>query len=544
MSRPTRRIPPARAMIVAPQPEAVEAGAAVLAAGGNAIDAALACAFTQGVVDPMMCGLGGLGVLTVHDPKTGAQIVFDGLSPCPAAAHETMWEALFERECTDGYGFVLRGAPNEVGRGAVTVPSILRTFAEAHAQFGRLPWATLFDGAIACARDGWMVRPHVHTMMVADESAYGRIGIAQKLAHTPDSARLYLRADGTPKKPGERVLNPDLAATLETVARDGADTFYTGEIARRIAADMAAHGGLITEADLAAVRARRVEPLRVPYHGRTLVLPPPPAGGIFIAEVLRILQHFDLPGMGHNSPAMIAVLAEAMKIAGIDKDRHVGDPDFVAIPLHRLLSDGYAHECAARIRAGERASLARLGAEPKGTTTISCVDADGLVVSVTHTLGMPSGVIPPGLGFMLNGAMNWYDPRPGRPTSIAPGKRRFSSMSPLIVMEGETPVATLGAPGGAWIGVALAQVLVNLLDFGMGIQEAVLAPRVSATSETLDLSLRIPRATEAALAADGYKVKRVPTTYAFAGVHGIAMWDGVLEGAADPQRDGYAAGIA
>ena len=544
MSRPARRVPPARAMIVAPQPEAVEAGAAVLAAGGNAIDAALACAFTQGVVDPMMCGLGGLGVLTVHDPKTGTQIVFDGLSPCPAAAHETMWEALFERECTDGYGFVLKGAPNEVGRGAVTVPSILRTFAEAHAQFGRMPWAALFDGAIACARDGWMIRPHVHTMMVADESAYGRIGIAQKLAHTPDSARLYLRADGTPKKPGERVLNPDLAATLETVARDGADTFYTGEIARRIAADMAAHGGLITEADLAAVRARRVEPLRVPYHGRTLVLPPPPAGGIFIAEVLRILQHFDLPGMGHNSPAMIAVLAEAMKIAGIDKDRHVGDPDFVAIPLHRLLSDGYAHECAARIRAGERASLARLGAEPKGTTTISCVDADGLVVSVTHTLGMPSGVIPPGLGFMLNGAMNWYDPRPGRPTSIAPGKRRFSSMSPLIVMEGETPVATLGAPGGAWIGVALAQVLVNLLDFGMGIQEAVLAPRVSATSETLDLSLRIPRAAEAALAADGYKVKRVPTTYAFAGVHGIAMWDGVLEGAADPQRDGYAAGIA
>lgn len=544
MSRPARRVPPARAMIVAPQPEAVEAGAAVLAAGGNAIDAALACAFTQGVVDPMMCGLGGLGVLTVHDPKTGTQIVFDGLSPCPAAAHETMWEALFERECTDGYGFVLKGAPNEVGRGAVTVPSILRTFAEAHAQFGRLPWAALFDGAIACARDGWMIRPHVHTMMVADESAYGRIGIAQKLAHTPDSARLYLRADGTPKKPGERVLNPDLAATLETVARDGADTFYTGEIARRIAADMAAHGGLITEADLAAVRARRVEPLRVPYHGRTLVLPPPPAGGIFIAEVLRILQHFDLPRMGHNSPAMIAVLAEAMKIAGIDKDRHVGDPDFVAIPLHRLLSDGYAHECAARIRAGERASLARLGAEPKGTTTISCVDADGLVVSVTHTLGMPSGVIPPGLGFMLNGAMNWYDPRPGRPTSIAPGKRRFSSMSPLIVMEGDTPVATLGAPGGAWIGVALAQVLVNLLDFGMGIQEAVLAPRVSTTSETLDLSLRIPRATEAALAADGYKVKRVPTTYAFAGVHGIAMWDGVLEGAADPQRDGYAAGIA
>lgn len=264
---------------------------------------------------------------------------------------------------------------------------------------------------------------------------------------------------------------------------------------------MGAHGGLITEADLAAVRSRRVEPLRVPYRGRTLVLPPPPAGGIFVAEVLRILERFDLPPMGHNSPAMIAILAEALKIAGLDKDRHVGDPDFVAIPLDRLLSDAYADDCAARIRAGERASLARAGNEPKGTTTISCVDADGLVVSMTHTLGMPSGVIPPGLGFMLNGAMNWYDPRPGRATSIAPGKRRFSSMSPLIVMEADAPVATLGAPGGAWIGVALAQVLVKLLDFGMGLQEAVMAPRISVTSETLDLSLRIPRATEAALAA-------------------------------------------
>ena len=130
MPRPTRRIPAPRAMIVAPQPEAVEAGAAMLAAGGNAMDATLACAFTQGVVDPMMCGLGGLGVMTVHDPRSGTQIVFDGLAPCPAAAHETMWAHLFERECTDGYGFVLQGAPNEVGHTAVTLPSVLRAFAD------------------------------------------------------------------------------------------------------------------------------------------------------------------------------------------------------------------------------------------------------------------------------------------------------------------------------------------------------------------------------------------------------------------------------
>jgi gamma-glutamyltranspeptidase / glutathione hydrolase len=182
--------------------------------------------------------------------------------------------------------------------------------------------------------------------------------------------------------------------------------------------------------------------------------------------------------------------------------------------------------------------------EPAHTTTVSCVDGDGMVVSLTHTLGLPSGVIPPGTGLMLNGAMNWYDPRPGRAGSIAPGKRRYSSMAPTIVFDGDQAVATLGAPGGAWIGVAIAQVLVNLLDWGMGIQEAISAPRFSATSEVIDISNRIPRREERALAAMGYQVKRHPVGYAFAGVHGITMWDGVLEGGADPQRDGYAAGLS
>ena len=167
-----------------------------------------------------------------------------------------------------------------------------------------------------------------------------------------------------------------------------------------------------------------------------------------------------------------------------------------------------------------------------------------MVVSVTHTLGTPSGVIPPGFGFMLNGAMNWYDPRPGRAGSIEPGKRRFSSMSPTIVFEGDKPVMTLGAPGGAWIGVAILQALLNVLDWGMTMQEAVQAPRFSATSDAIDISNRIPRGTQKAVEAMGYKVARSPLSYAFAGVHGITMFDGVLEGGADPQRDGYVAAVA
>ena len=181
--------------------------------------------------------------------------------------------------------------------------------------------------------------------------------------------------------------------------------------------------------------------------------------------------------------------------------------------------------------------------EPPDTTTVSAWDANGMVATLTHTLGTPSGLIPPGTGFMLNGAMNWYDPRPDRPGSIAPNKRRFSSMSPTIVLEGRTPVLTIGAPGGAWIGVAILQGLLNTLDWGMTMQEAVQAPRVSATTDIIDIGNRIPRSTQSALESMGYQVRRSPASYPFAALHGIADWDGAKEGGADPQRDGLAIGL-
>jgi gamma-glutamyltranspeptidase/glutathione hydrolase len=515
----------------------------MLAAGGSAVDATLACAFAQGVVDPMMCGIGGLGVMQVFDPATGRHVVLDGLSTCPAACTPDMWAGIFERECTDGYGYVLTGGVNEVGRQAVTTPGILRVFEHAHAAFGRARWADLLAPAIGIATEGWAIRPHVAAMLTTDERPYGRLPYTAKLNATPDGRALYMRPDGTPKRVGDPVRNPGLAATLGTIARDGVESFYTGPIAAQILADMQAHGGLLSAADLAGFRLRVHQPMDITYRGRRIAAPPPPAGGIVVEEMLRIVERFDLVALGHNSPAYIRVLAEAMKIAGLDKDIYIGDPDYVPPPLEMLLSAAYADDCADRIRAGTKTSLPRVGGDSKHTTTISCVDAQGMVVSLTHTLGVPSGVIPPGTGFMLNGAMNWYDPRPGRPGSIAPGKRRFSSMSPTLVFEGDTPVMTLGAPGGAWIGVALLQVLVNVLDWGMTMQEAVMAPRFSATTDAIDISNRIPRAVQRGVEAMGYEVRRSPTSYPFAAPHGITMWDGVLQGGADPQRDGYAAGV-
>ena len=544
MARPERRLPRYKAMIVAPQPEAAEAGLITLKAGGNALDAVIACALTQGVVDPLMCGLGGLGSLHIFDPRQGESRVFDGLSTCPAACTSTMWEKIFEKECDDGYGFVLKGGVNEIGHTSVTTPGIVRVFGEAHKAHGRLPWSALFDPAVSFAEDGWAIRPHVVTMFSLNETHVGRLPFSQKLALTADGRKLYMRADGTPKRLGEAVKNPDLGDTLRLLARHGAESFYTGEIASRIADDMKANGGLMTLADLQNFKVQRKAPLSINYRGRTIATPPPPAGGVFVAQILRMLERFDLTSLEHNGADYIAIVAEAMKIAGVDKDRFIGDPDFIPPPLDRLLSNAYADECAAKIRSGEKTPLARVTADAKNTTTVSCIDADGMVVSLTHTNGTPSGVIPPGLGFMLNGAMNWYDPRPGLAGSIAPGKRRFSSMTPTIVFEDGKPVFTVSAPGGAWIGVAILQVLLNVLDWGMPVADAVAAPRFSATSNAIDISNRIPRGVQKALEAKGYEIKRSPQSFPFAAPHGISCWDGMLEGGADPQRDGYAAGIA
>jgi gamma-glutamyltranspeptidase/glutathione hydrolase len=270
----------------------------------------------------------------------------------------------------------------------------------------------------------------------------------------------------------------------------------------------------------------------------------PPAGGLMVAQILRTLEQFDLVSLGHNSAEYIRVLSEAMKIALRDREALIGDPDFNHNPVDHLISADYAKACADGIRRGEKAQISRqVLQESRHTTHVSAVDANGMVVSLTHTLGNPSGFIVKDSGFMLNGAMSQFDPIPGRPNSIQPGKRRVSSMSPTLVFDDEGPVMTIGAPGASWIGPAVAQVLVNVLEWGMDIQTAISAPRVVATSNAIDISNRIPRSVQKALESQGYDVRRSHLTFAFAGVHGITSFNGELQGGADPQRDGYAEGV-
>lgn len=545
MARPTRRIPTPKAMIVAPQPEAADAGYEVLAAGGNAMDAVLACALVQGVVDPLMAGIAGFGIMHVYDPATRQHIVWSGLGGCPLAATDTMWADRYIGETSDGFGFIVRDYVNESGATSASPPPILDLFRKAHGRFGRLSWGDLFEPAIGVASEGWLLRPHVYTVFTQNERRYGRLNYGEKLSLTEGGRKLYLDAAGAPKKPGTLIENPDLARTLGLIAREGADAFFKGSLADHISADIQRNGGLVSKADLANCLAEEVEPLSIDYRGRRVSTVPAPGGGLYLAQALRVLERFDLISFGHNSGEYIRLLAEVMKIATRDKDTRIADPRFLPVPTEELLSDAYASECEAIIRSGVKVDALRSGhLESKHTTHVSCVDENGMVVSMTHTLGNPSGFVVQDTGMLMNGAMSTFDPRPGQPHSIAPGKRRTSSMCPSIVFEGERPVLTLGAPGASWIGPGVLQVVLNVLDWGMGIQEAIMSPRIVATSNVIDISNRILKRSEKALGETGYEVRRTHVSYAFAGVHGITMWPEGIEGGADPQRDGMAVGLA
>lgn len=534
-------MPDAKAMIVAAQLEAAEAGALLLKAGGNAVDAAVGCALVQGVIDPLMTGIAGFGSAGIYFPSQGFHRYLDFHAPAPAAARPDMWEHLIEGEARDGYGFVLKGRVNDVGYQSICVPASLKAYYEMHSRLGVLPWKEIVAPAIEWAERGWMVRPHVELFWL-DPGTMGRASGLDRLSYTASGRSLYCRADGTLKRVGDWVRNPDYAATLRLIADGGSDVFYRGELARRIAADMNKNGGLITEKDLSEYAPVWRDPLRGTYRGYEVTTNHPPGGGIMLVEMLNILEKFDLRQIGHNTSEYVRIVCEAMKRATADKDRFVGDPGFVDVPLAALTSKDYALRMAGEIEARVKADVPRLntGFESKDTTQVAIVDRDGNCVTMTHSLGMPSGVITDGLGFLYNGCMAVFDPRPGRAGSIAPGKSRFTSVCPSIIFRDGNPFLVIGAPGATQIAMGVLQAILNVIDFRMTMTEAVSAPRFSATSNAIDVSNRILYGTTRELEADGYEVIRSPYTFGFAAVHGIRVSDGTLDGGADPGHDGVA----
>ncbi|TAN34920.1 gamma-glutamyltransferase [bacterium] len=523
------------AIIVCPQPQAAEIGLEVMRRGGNAVDAAVTCAFVQGVIDPQMCGIGGCGVMLVHGPRSGDALL-EFYATAGSRAREDQWESLFIREAADRYGYVLDGWVNDVGYQSVGVPGTVAGLFEALTRFGTISWEQAIAPAIPLAREGFPVSGFVHGYWTAD---YGPdvVPNRQRIQATPAAKAIYTH-DGRLYDIGERLVQSDYAQTLERLAREGPEVFYKGEIAEAMAADFEANGGFITKDDLESYRVNVTEPLRGTYRGLALTVAGPPAGGLTLLQMLNFLEGYDLGAHGWPSTEAARLLVEAMAWAVADRELHIADPRFIEIPTGALVDKQYAAKARQVVAAGARAH------DRSDTTQVCVVDDLGNAVSLTHTLGSASGVVTPGLGFGYNDYMNCFDPRPGRPNAVRPGKTRVTMMTPTLVFDRGRLRMCVGAPGGTKIVTGILQVLVNVLDHDMSPVEAVSAPRVDFQGDVVQAEARIPLVVCQGLEKLGYQVNRRTLSYDpyFSRPQVIvAERDGFLSGASDPRKDGGAA---
>ena len=463
-------------MVVSAQHLAAEAGLDILKAGGNAVDAAVAMGYVEAVTNPCCGNLGGGGFMTLH-LADGSDHFINFREKAPAAASADMY--------LDAAGELRKGASLN-GYLAVGIPGTVAGMELAHDHYGKLPRAQVMAPAIALARDGFILT-RGDTDILQNATA--------KFRADPAIAKTFLRPDGNPFEPGDKLVQPELAMTLEAIAEKGSDAFYKGPVARKIATASASNGGLITEADLATYDAKDIAPLSCSYRGFTVIsAPPPSSGGTTICEILNILSGYDLKALGFRSAQSVHLMVEAMRHAYLDRNTLLGDPDFVKNPLEKILSSDYAAAIRAKIDPTHAAKSSELvpGSEPHErpeTTHYSVLDKDGNAVAVTYTINglFGAGVIAADTGFFLNNEMDDFTTAPGKPNlfglvqgprnAIAPGKRPLSSMAPTIVTRDGKPVLVLGSPGGARIITITLETILNLVDYGMELQEAVDAPR-------------------------------------------------------------------
>lgn len=522
-----------RGMVVSNHPLASAAGAEMLAGGGNAVDAAVAALFTLSVVEPMMVGLlgGGFANLRLAD---GTQTILEGQGLCPAAVGPGTFTA--DPDAPPGALDAI-GRRNSVGREAVAVPGNLMAWCTLLQRHGSLPLADVVEPAIRHAERGYAAT-HYLADCVAD--------CAADLARDPEIARVFMPG-GAALKAGARVVNGAYADTLRQVVREGPAALYGGSLGAAFDADMRAHGGHIRLADLQAYRTHDREPLRFGYRGFEVIGPPPPcAGPLHIGQMLAILEGLDIAGAGFGTPENVHRLAEVLKIAFADRAASTADPDFVPVPVERLLSASYAAERRATLDPARAQSWTAgvLPNESANTTHLTVADRDGRIVSATQTINSLFGAryMVPGTGLIPNNYLYVFNPRPGLANSLAPGKRVTSSMAPLIVLKDGRPRFALGLPGGLRIFPSAMQAVINLIDHGMSLQEAVEAPRVWTQGFGLELEPRFPDAVASALQAQGHTIERVPNVGG--GMNAIRFLDnGDMEGAACWRADGTPIGV-
>lgn len=545
-----------RGMVTAEHPIGAEVGARILERGGNAVDAAVATAFAMTVVEPFMSTVGGSGTMLVHLAGKGHSVAIDFNGCAPARAHATMFP-LAAGMSTGLFAWPrVEDEANEYGPRSAAVPGSVAGLTWALARYGTMELRDVLLPAIALARDGFVADWYV--MLTTAK-------MIEELAAFPETARTYLRNGRSLHRPpglepGDVITYPDLAQSLDLIARDGADAFYTGAIAEAIDAHMRATGGLISKEDLAAYRVREGTPLASRYRDLELQWSPGATGGVTGLEILNVLDHFPAGHTGFDTVAGLHHRAEAVRRAFLDRFEHLGDPQVVKAPWERLASREYARVVAGEIRRprpratgpGRAPGHAGPGARRRRpveecTTHVCAVDRQRNMVSLTHTAVSIYGsrVVVPGTGILLNNGMIWFDPEPGKPNSIGPGKRAMVNMVPALGFKRGRPYLAIGAPGGRKIISAIPQVIANVADGRGSLQAAVEAPRLHCEGGALEVDDRVGGKAVAGLARHGHQVVPREETYAslyFAKPVAIRVTSRGLEAGLDHLRPAAAAG--
>jgi gamma-glutamyltranspeptidase/glutathione hydrolase len=535
-----------RGMVVTQQRQASLIGADILARGGNAVDAAVAVGFALAVALPKAGNLGGGGFMVVHLAKSHENVTIDYRETAPAAATADMF--------LDADG----NADPEKSRNsglAVGVPGTVAGLTLALEKFGsgRFTLAELIAPAVKLAREGIPVEGDLlDSLLLA----------APRLQRWPSTAAIFIKADGTPWEEGDRLLQPQLADTLETIGREGPRAFYHGPIADKIVSAVRAADGRMTRVDLESYWPVIREPVRGTYRGYDIVsMSPPSSGGVHLIEMLNILEGFPLKSLGAGKPKTLHLMIEAMKLAYADRAEYMGDRDRVEVPVERLISKAYAAELRAGINPDRARSVESIRPDSSAlggggnTTHFSIIDEFGNAVANTTSLNFSYGVglVAGDTGILLNNTLDDFAAKPGAPNAFgliggsanapAPGKRPLSSMTPTIVLKDGAPVLITGAPGGSRIITTVLQVIVNSIDFDLPVAQAVAAPRVHHQwrPDAVLVEPGVPAATRRALEKLGHKVEAGPL---FGAANSIAVTPKGFVGAADSRAaGGLAAGL-
>ena len=530
-------------MVVAQEPNAADVGLAVLKNGGNAVDAAVAVGFALAVTHPVAGNIGGGGFMLIR-MADGRTAFLDFRESAPGKASRNMYIGPDGNPTRDSI----------VGWSSSGVPGSVAGFDLADKKFGTKTWADLLTPAIKLARDGFTLSGPVAANLHS-----------QTLQSDPESKRIFQR-DGDYYKPGEKLVQPELAATLQRIATNGAKEFYQGETAQKLAAAMSAHGGLITTDDLAHYKVLERTPLTGEYKGfHVITAPPPSAGGIGLLQILGILTGTGYDSDGAGSAKAVHYEAEAMRRFYADRSEYLGDPDFYNVPVKSLLEPKYITWRRSTIDP-ERATPSDLIGpglpksvtahiswyESAETTHYNVVDSKGNAVAVTYTLNNSwgNGITVPGLGFLLNDEMDDFAAKPGAPNmfgmlgadanAIEAGKRPLSSMTPTIITKDNKLTMVVGAPGGSRITTGVTEVILDVLDFHLNPQDAVDLPRFHEQwkPDVLYLTTGFAPAAEQELQKMGYEIKPIDGV---ARVEAIAVHNGVLEGGTESRYNGKVA---